>query len=209
VETIARRTGWVIMYLLIILLVLASSRYFAPGMPDAFQPEVYLDYSVVLRVHIGAGIVAVLVGPFQFWSGFRDRHRVWHKRMGATYLTAVGFAAAGGLVMATVSYGGLVTHIGFGLLAITWSGTAAVAYVRIRAGNWPSHREWMIRSFSIALAFVMLRVWMGILGALGADELELYQTASWLCWVPNIIVAEFYIGWYRNRQAAPTAAPAE
>ena len=196
------------MYLMAILLVLMSVKYFAPGMPGAFQPDVYIDYAWVLRTHIGAGMVAILVGPMQFWSGFRDRHRIWHRRMGLTYLVATGVAASGGLVMATVSWGGMVvTHFGFGLLAVTWGGTALTAYLRIRAGNWKSHREWMIRSYAVALAFIMLRVWLMVLGCgIGPAEIEAYQTASWLCWVPNLIIAELYIGRWRNREAE-TAAP--
>ncbi len=137
----------------------------------------------------------------QFWSGSRDRHRTWHRRIGLTYLAGVAVAATGGLIMATVSWGGMITHFGFGLLAVTWGGTALIAYRHIRAGNWRSHREWMIRSYAVALAFVMLRVWLVVLGGLGPPDMEVYQTATWLCWVPNLIMAELYIGWWRNREA--------
>lgn len=105
----------------------------------------------------------------------------------------------------------MVTHFGFGLLAVTWGGATLIAYRRIRAGNWLSHREWMIRSYAVALAFVMLRVHFLLLQVLGVPLLEAYQTASWLCWVPNLIVAELYIGWWRNRtnpRGAPEPIPA-
>lgn len=198
-ETTARRTGWIVMYVLALILALMSARYFMPGMPDAFQPEVYLDYSWVIRAHIAGGIVAVLAGPLQFWPGFRDRHRTWHKRVGLTYLVGVAVGAPAGLVMATVSWGGMVTHTGFAMMALAWGGVTIVAYLRIRGGNWPSHREWMIRSYAVTLAFVMLRVEFVTLQGLGVPELEAYQTVSWLCWVPNLIVAEIYIGWWRSR----------
>lgn len=85
-ETTARRTGWIVMYVLALILALMSANYFMPGMPDAFQPEVYLDYSWVIRAHIAGGIVAILAGSLQFWSGFRDRHRpgsvgLWRRRL--------------------------------------------------------------------------------------------------------------------------------
>lgn len=207
-ETAARRTGWIVMYVLAALLALMAARYFAPGMPDAFQPEVYADYSWVIRAHIAGGIVAILTGPMQFWSGFRDRHRDWHKRIGLAYMAGVALGASAGLVMATVSWGGMVTHAGFAMLAVAWGGTTFIAYRRIRAGSWQTHREWMIRSYAVAFAFVMLRVELVSLQGLGVPELEAYQTVSWLCWVPNLIVAELYIGWWRNRQAlAPTSRP--
>ena len=201
-ETTTRHAGWIVMVLLALVPALMAVRYFAPGMPGAFQPDVYPDYSWVIRAHIGAGIVAILAGPMQFWSGFRNRHRAWHRRIGIAYLSAVAIAALGGLVMATVSLGGLVTHAGFGLLALVWGGASLVALRHIRAGNWRAHREWMIRSYAVAFAFVTLRLWLVTLTGLGAPLLEAYQTVSWLCWVPNLIVAELYIGWWRRREAA-------
>lgn len=198
-ETTARRTGWIVMYLLALTLALMSARYFMPGMPDAFQPDVYLDYSWVIRAHIAGGITAVLAGPMQFWSGFRDRHRKWHKRIGLTYLAGAALGTSAGLVMATVSWGGMVTHAGFTMMALAWGGATFIAYRRIRGGDWRSHREWMIRSYAVALGFVMLRVEFLTLQGLGVPEMEAYQTVSWLCWVPNLIVAELYIGWWRSR----------
>jgi hypothetical protein len=187
------------MSLLALALVATSLRYFAPGMPEAFQPELYVDYSWVLRGHIAGGMVAILTGPMQFWSGFRDRHRAWHRALGYIYLGSVAVGFLGGLLMSTVSYGGLVTHVGFGMMAIAWGMTTFVAFGRIRDGDWRSHREWMIRSFATTFGFVTLRIWKMLMESLGAPELDAYQTASWLCWVTNLIVAELYIGWWRSR----------
>ena len=82
-ETTLRRTGWVLMFVFALLLSVGSSRYFLSEIPDAHQPEVYVDtVLLILRVHIFFGIVAVLVGPWQFWSGFRNRYRRVHKAIG-------------------------------------------------------------------------------------------------------------------------------
>ena len=84
-EMILRRTGWVLMLIAALLLSLVSTRYFQAGMPDAHQPEIYIDHVLLLRTHIFFGIVAVLAGPWQFWTGFRDRFRNLHKAIGLTY----------------------------------------------------------------------------------------------------------------------------
>ena len=88
-EKTFRRTGWILMLAFALLLSIASSRYFLTEIPDAHQPEVYVDnVLLILRVHIFFGIVAVLIGPWQFWSGLRNRFRRVHKAIGLTYLTS-------------------------------------------------------------------------------------------------------------------------
>ncbi len=197
---VARRGGWILMSASVLSIALVSTRYFLPGMPDAFQPEVYSNHSVILRLHIAGATLAILAGPMQFWSGFRDRRRKWHRRIGKTYLAGVAIGAPAGLYMAWLSLGGLVTHVGFTMLGLVWGGATLMAYRHIRAGNWSIHREWMIRSYSVAFGgFVFLRLWFPVLEALGAPHLEAYQTAAWLSWVPSLLIAELYIGWWRGR----------
>jgi hypothetical protein len=58
----------------------------------------------------------------------------------------------------------------------------------------------MVRSYALVFAFVMLRIWYPGIDALGGSDVEAYQTAAWMCWVPNLIIAELYINWYRQRQ---------
>lgn len=198
-EVIARRTGWIVMYVMVILLSIASLRYFVPGMPDAFQPDIYADRVLLIRVHILFSMVAVLVGPLQFWSTFRNRNPKIHKITGLVYITGVSVGCLGALMLAPISHGGLVTHIGFSVLAILWFSTTIRAYSLILNHDWHHHREWMIRSYALGFAFVMLRFWFPVFQALGAPEAEAYQATAWVCWVPNLLIAEVYIGWYRNR----------
>lgn len=199
-EKTFRRTGWMLMLAFTLLLSIGSSRYFLTEIPDAHQPEVYVDtVLLILRVHIFFGIVAVLVGPWQFWSGLRNRFRRVHMAFGLTYLAAAILGSIGGLLLAPITYGGITTHFGFGLLAILWGTTTIYAYTLIRKRNWRAHREWMIRSYALVFAFVTLRFWYPGLDAFGASNIEAYQTAAWMCWVPNLIVAEIYINWHRSR----------
>jgi hypothetical protein len=55
--------------------------------------------------------------------------------LGRAYLIAVLIGSVAGLGMATVSLGGLVTHVGFGMLAGLRLLTACLAYTRIRHGE--------------------------------------------------------------------------
>lgn len=196
---VLRASGWILMLVAAFLLSFTSVRYFYADLPGAFQPEIYMDNLLVLRAHIFFGIVAVLLGPWQFWSAIRDRFRRVHKAIGLTYLTTAILGSTGGLLLAPITVGGVTTHFGFGLLAILWGTTTFYAFTLIRKRNWRAHREWMIRSYALCLAFVMLRLWFPGLQAYGASMVEAYQTTAWMCWVPNLIIAELYIGWYRTK----------
>ena len=52
----------------------------------------------------------------------------------------------------------------------------------------------MIRNFALTFAAVTLRAYMGIMtGALDLDFNVAYPTIAWICWVPNLILAEWVI----------------
>ncbi len=98
-----------------------------------------------------------------------------------------------GLALAFDSHGGLVTHFGFGLLAVCWIYTTLQAYRFVRAGNIRQHQEWMVRSYALTLAAVTLRVYLGLFVVAGMEFDEAYRAIAWLCWVPNILIAEWVI----------------
>ena len=106
--------------------------------------------------------------------------------------------------MATVSAQGLPTHLGFGLLAVLWFFTGLEAYRMVRSGNIVAHRQWMIRNFSLTLAAVTLRDYMPVMHALRWSFRTTYITVSWLCWVPNLLIAEWLVR--RRRGLAKTVS---
>lgn len=137
------------MLLLAIVLALTAALYFLPDMPGASEQQlaVYTEYRLRLMLHVGGAIVAILAGPWQFWSEFRAHHIRWHRRIGKTGLIGVAIGAVRGLYLAFYSYGGFVTHAGFALLALLWGGTSLTAFGRIRRREIEAHREWMVRSY--------------------------------------------------------------
>jgi len=196
-----RRTGWWLMTIMAVLLCLYSSAYFLPGMPFSFRPDVYpvSSLTLFLLAHIGGGMLAVIAGPLQFWSHFRAKYKKWHRLLGLIYLTGVVIGAPAALIISPISQGGLTTHIGFAILAILWGATTLIAYLKIISKDYEAHQQWMIRSYALTLAFVSLRIWLGGLTVTGAPFEEVYQSVAWLCWVPNLIVAELYLGWQGKR----------
>ena len=59
----------------------------------------------------------------------------------------------------------------------------------------------MIRNFALTFAAVTLRIEMPFL-IMGFGEVTGYQIVAYLCWIPNLVVAEGIIrGWFGQGEA--------
>jgi uncharacterized membrane protein len=164
--------------------------------------EHFARYILPLRLHIAGGMGALLVGPWQFSGKLRARALNVHRWLGRFYLLEVGLGSIAGFAMACVSSEGLPTHLGFGILAVLWFVTGLEAYRAVRRGDIRAHREWMIRNFGLTFAAVTLRIELPLmLGFLHWSFHTAFITVSWLCWVPNLLIAE----WIVQRRMSPLA----
>src|SRR5215469_424234 len=166
------------MLLFSVSVVVYATRYFLFKPNDAH----FSRYIVPLRFHIAGGIGALLAGPWQFSEKLRARRLNLHRWLGRFYLLEVGLGSIAGFAMSVVSEEGLPTHLGFGILAVLWFFTGLQAYRMVRRGNIEAHRQWMIRNFLPLMLF-----------GLHWSFRVTYITVSWLCWVPNLLVAEWII----------------
>ena len=192
-----KKTGWSLMMFGAILASLWSSQYLSLN-PEAFpfnqQKMVYTAHMTMLILHIVGAMLAILIGPFQFLPGIRKgRLLKVHRWLGRTYLLSILVGGVGGLYMAQFAYGGLITQSGFATLATLWLYSGFMAYKHIRNKDLEQHREWMTRNYALTLAGVMLRVWAPLSDAVGIDFLVAYRVIGWLCWVPNLLVAQWII----------------
>jgi hypothetical protein len=194
------------------LIALGSLRYFVISPEKAIdQPlaQRFTEYLTPLLFHAGGSAVALMLGAWGFWGTFRNRYLWLHRWMGRVYLLAVLVGGTAGLYLALTAFGGLPTRVGFASLGVLWLSTGAMAYLRIRQGDTLVHREWMIRNYALAFSAVTLRVWVPVFLLLGYDFPEAYMTVAWLCWVPNLLVAELIIGVGRvgagRRRLSPAA----
>jgi uncharacterized membrane protein len=157
----------------------------------------YAEHGLAIRAHVFASAVALILGPFQFLPGLRAARPALHRWSGRAYL-GLGVLVGGlaGLVMATHAFGGMMSKLGFGALALLWLATGTLAYRAIRNGDTAEHRRWMIRNFALAFAAVTLRLQLPAAMALRIPFEVAYPIIAWSCWVPNHVVAE---AWLRRR----------
>lgn len=151
-------------------------------------------------LHFLTGGVVLIIGAVQFSAGFRSKYLHVHRMFGRIYVVGCIVGGFAGLYLAFYSTGGIVSHWGFGMLAVSWIVTTSMAYRHIRAGNVRIHQDWMIRSYALTLAAVTLRIYLPISQISGFEFEESYQAIAWMCWVPNLIVAEWFIIPMSNRK---------
>ena len=128
---------------------------------------------------------------------------MFHRWSGRVYIFAVLVGGVAGFTLALHSFGGVVTHFGFGMMAVCWVATTLNAYRHIRGGDLVAHRAWMLRSYALTLAAVTLRIYLALSQIAGIEFEAAYQAISWLCWVPNLLVAEWFV---LTRNPVPTPA---
>lgn len=146
-----------------------------------------------LRVHIVASGLALLLGPFQFASSVRGRVPSVHRWMGRTYMLACLVGGVSGGAIALFSASGPVAGAGFLALAVCWLGATLLGLRAIRTGVVTRHRRWMIRSFALTYAAVMLRIYVPLALVAGFEFAEAYRVIAWLCWLPNLVVAQLLL----------------
>jgi len=194
------KPGWVIMTLLSLTTIAFVARYVAFN-PDSYFPEqreVYMHREFVLGVHVLCGMLALAIGPFKFIARLRRRFLRVHRFLGATYIAACTGLGLSGLALATTSYPSWVTSLGFGLLGLSMLFTTWMALRMVLAHRFADHRRWMIRSFSLIFAAVMLRIMTPLYGVLSSAGLVSFSFATaytwiaWLCWLPNLLIAIWF-----------------
>ncbi len=186
-------------------------------------PAGYPWYYPMLVAHIAFGSVALLTATLQIWPWLRRHHPAVHRWSGRIYV--FGGALPAGLTVLTITPLGVWgpnQQVANTMLALLWLATTIFGYRATRARRYAEHREWMIRSFALAFSIVANRVWSVICilvfapevmtaDAPPVDSAQLAQAigvATWLSWVVNLLIAEWWLHRTRHRRRARVAIPA-
>lgn len=182
-----------LMALMCVGVALFSARYLLPTPIMAEGMRWHLDARpMVFLAHVAGGVTALALGAFQLVTRKGPR-RIWHRWAGRVYVLACLVGAVAGLWLALTSSAGPMAHWGFGLLAVAWFSTTAMGWRKAVVGAFGQHRRWMIRSLALTFAAVTLRIMLPLIPVTGLDFVEGYRWVAFLCWVPNLIVAELYL----------------
>ena len=180
--------------------VVAALPYFSLD-PARFgiPQQMYWPRRYGLLPHIAGGTLALLIGPVQIWLGETRSKLKWHRLLGSLYLLGVTVGALGAYYLALTTPGPFAFATGLFGLAVAWTVTTGMAYRAIRARAIEQHREWMIRSYVVTLAFVIFRALATFLEARGVGPADTVSFAAWACWAVPLLLLEPCLQWRKLR----------
>jgi hypothetical protein len=183
---------------------------------DAAHPvwQHYEPFKWWLLPHGIVGACALLLAPMQFSDRLRARYAKLHRVVGRIYVTgALVLAPLGAYIQfieeplgasrsftmaATVDAAILMTTTGIGLI---------FAIKRMI----PQHRQWMTRSYAVALTFLEIRFFLGITGLDQPPSFAIAEIVVWTFVAVAVLIGDLANQWYeislRARPARVRAAP--
>ncbi|MFD2202670.1 DUF2306 domain-containing protein [Shivajiella indica] len=151
--------------------------------------------------HISGGLLALVLGPFQFWEGFRNKHLKLHRWMGRLYVAGILIGSLSSITLALTT--GLAINWAWALslmvLAFVWISTSGMALRFILLKRTNLHKEWMVRSYVVTFAFVFFR-WLTsqpFYYELGNFP-ETGTNAIWVSWAIPLFITEIIFQWNRK-----------
>lgn len=161
----------------------------------------YESFKWWLLPHAVAGTLMYLMMPLQFSERLRKRFPSLHRIAGRVYVLSVFIVAPTG---AYIQY--FEERLGFprsftvlaAMDALLLMGTTLIGFVFAYRRKIAQHRQWMIRSFAVALVFVEVRF---ILGVTGWEQLgvEMVQAVIWSCLALSLLFADLANHWTEIR----------
>jgi uncharacterized membrane protein len=157
-----------------------------------------------LLPHGIAGTCALLLGPMQFSDRLRRRFRALHRVAGRIYVAGVFVGAPLGFYIQYIEErmgDPRSFSIAAAATAALWLTTTGIALFFILKRKVQEHRQWMTRSFTLALGFLEVRV---ISGVTGWDTLDIHvaETMVWCCLVFSIFSADLALQWQEWRPSS-------
>jgi Predicted membrane protein (DUF2306) len=154
--------------------------------------------SFALVAHLIFAIPLLLLAPLQFSRRVRARWPKWHRGVGQLYLAAAVVAATAAIYLGiTIESAGRRPPLF--IFASLWLLFAVSAWICARRRAFAEHERFIVRSYTIALAFAFVRTLGEVEGTLLAflpDKELSGVTREWLSFVVPLLVVEGYYNWW-------------
>jgi hypothetical protein len=198
---------FLLIFLMMAYLLVHNERFLIDWTHPVWQH--YEPFKWWLLPHGIAGACALLLAPMQFAEGFRRRHVTFHRTLGTFYVIGALVLAPVGLYIqyldeaqgAARSFT-IETAIQSASLMIT---TGFGCWFALRR-QFTYHRQWMIRSYAVALTFVEVRVIFGVFGLDQPFDWHVLETVVWSCVASSVLIGDIanqvYEGHLARRRAA-------
>lgn len=194
-----RRALWVCVSLLsLIMIAVATRRILHLRTAAAGLDAGFVRHPILTLAHVLPGLAFVLLGPFQFMAGLRQRHPYLHRWTGRVVLAsalAIGMTA---LIMSPqMAIGGALESAATFAFGVLFLFAIGKAFAAIRARRVTEHRIWMIRAYAIGLGVGAVRPIVGVFFATNRlthlTPHDFFGIAFWLGFVLSLATAEAWI----------------
>ena len=141
----------------------------------------------------------------QFSDRLRQRFAKLHRIVGRIYVAGVFTAGPPGFYIQHFQerFGAARSCSAAAAVdALLWMTTTGIALVFILRGNVTLHRQWMTRSFAVALVFLEVRVILGVTGLENARP-SVDEAVLWGCLAFSVLAADIVLQWQDLRRSRP------
>ncbi|HET7880820.1 MAG TPA: DUF2306 domain-containing protein [Acetobacteraceae bacterium] len=171
----------------------------------------YASFRWWLLPHGVVGGCALVLAPLQFSDRLRARYARLHRIVGRIYVAgALLLAPLGAYIQYTEEPLGssrsfTVAAIVDAVLLMTTTGIGVAFAIRRMI---PQHRQWMTRSYAVALTFFEIRFILGVTGLDQPPSFAITEIVVWTCVALAILVGDLANQWYDLAQRRPRPLPA-
>lgn len=198
---------WAFVFLMIAYVLQHNERFLINSNDPVWNH--YQAFKWWLLPHGLAGACAIFLGPMQFSERLRKRYTKLHRVIGRIYVF-------GAMVVAPLG-----TYIQYfderlgGTRSFTMAAAADASLLMITTGiafyfalkrKITLHRQWMTRSYAVAIIFLEVRVISGLGG--WDSSLAASETIVWLCVAFSVLIGDLAVQWQDSRKSQPAVARA-
>ncbi len=190
---------WLPVVFFSLLLIYNTLPYFGFGKNFSFIQEravLFLQpfYSASFYVHIFAGMFCIGSVLLQFSLTILKKRKAIHVWSGRIYVVVVLLLGAPtGMYMSFFAKGTIAEKGLFMFMAISWFFFTLKGFSSILNKNVLAHKNWMLRSYAMALTAVTFRIYYLILYVFNVELTLNYEVSLWISVVGNLLVAELII----------------
>jgi len=148
--------------------------------------------------HILGATCSLFLGPMQFWKVVRTKYLKFHRLAGKIYIIGTLIAALSAFRLALVfdCIGCRFSLIPLSFLLFI---TTAIAWYAIKQKNITAHKQFMVRSYTCALAFVFVRLYQvipmdSVFGIITDMDVQVV-VVEWMFSFMPIILVEIFMIW--------------
>lgn len=205
-----QRLAWALLWLALaalslhfLLAIHGQYRHVDPG-----HYTMYWSRRGWLWLHIGGGVLGIMLGPLQFLTRWPRAWPRLHRWIGRSYISGMLLACAAAVGLIATSPAPAAITTAFAGTALAWLLTALVAMISIRRGKIARHRRWMTRAYLVTLAPVVFRLllpaWIASGRVPSPDAIALLLWSSWV--LPLLLHGVLSNAWTRWWGRTPSMA---